>query len=213
MQTVLSRLARLVSAVVVLFLALSTFANAQVGYEIRPGDTLTVEVLEDSSLNRALLVLPDGSINFPLVGAIRAQGRTPTQVQDLLSAGLASNFAVTPTVFVSVTGLFQDRQAANALAAPDANLVPAFITGEVQNPGRLEIDPGTTILQALAQAGGLTRFAAEKRIELRRFDSATGEMKRFLFSFSGEADGPRISGGTRLMEGDVIVVPERRLFE
>ena len=53
MQTVLSRLARLVSAVVVLFLALSTFATAQVGYEIRPGDTLTVEVLEDSSLNRA----------------------------------------------------------------------------------------------------------------------------------------------------------------
>ena len=50
-------------------------ANAQSVYKIRPGDTLNIEVLEDEGLNRNVLVLPDGTISFPLVGTVKARSR------------------------------------------------------------------------------------------------------------------------------------------
>ena len=50
----------------------ATGAFAQSGYQIRTGDTLQIEVLEDPSLNRSVLVLPDGTISFPFAGSVRS---------------------------------------------------------------------------------------------------------------------------------------------
>jgi len=179
------------------------FAQAH-SYQIRPGDTLNIEVLEDSELDRSVLVLPDGSISFPLIGTISASGRTVLQLQQSLAAGLTPNFANRPTVFVSVNTLAEQE--------PDTT-IDTFIMGEIANPGKLQVPPGTTILQLLAEAGGLTSFAAEKRIELRRADPVTGAIKTYLFSNTGRAKGSRIPGSTPLVHGDVVMVPERRLFE
>ncbi|WP_371055983.1 polysaccharide biosynthesis/export family protein [Rhodosalinus sp. K401] len=200
----------------VLFLALSVLATgagaalAADGYQLRPGDVLRVEVLEDPSLNREVLVLPDGSIDFPLVGTVAARGQTVASVRQALTRGLADTFAAEPTVFVAVRSL-AERPARGP--EPEAETIDVYALGEVAEPGRKEVTPGTTILQFLADAGGLTRFAAEKRIELRRTDRETGAVRTYLFSFSGAANGPRIAGSTRLAPGDVVVVPSRRLFE
>ncbi|MEL6620133.1 MAG: polysaccharide biosynthesis/export family protein, partial [Pseudomonadota bacterium] len=80
-------------------------AEAQNDYRIRSGDTLQIEVLDDPSLNRAVLVLPDGSFSFPFVGSLQARGRNVGQVQAQLVAGLAPNFANAPNVVVSVASL------------------------------------------------------------------------------------------------------------
>ena len=66
---------------IVVSLAAATMAAAQAGYQIRPGDVLSVEVLQDPSLNREVLVLPDGSISFPFAGNLPASGRTTGQVE------------------------------------------------------------------------------------------------------------------------------------
>lgn len=187
-------------------------AQAQSNYQIRPGDTLRVEVLEDAALNRNVLVLPDGSISFPLVGTIPASGRSVAQLRQSLASGLTPNFANEPNVFVSVATLAERRAATPRTPLPDP-VIDAFIMGEVAKPGKLEVSPGTTILQLLAQAGGLTKFAADKRIELRRTDPETGAVSIYLFSYTGRGRGTRIPGSTSLIEGDVVVVPERRLFE
>ena len=84
-------------------------AMAQSDYRIQPGDTLQVEVLEDSNLNRNVLVLPDGSISFPLAGSVKAGGRTVDTVARRLASEMASNFAVEPTVLVSVAALAPER--------------------------------------------------------------------------------------------------------
>ncbi|MBT8154554.1 polysaccharide export protein [Epibacterium ulvae] len=184
-------------------------ASAQAGsYIIKPGDTLRLEVLEDTSLNRNALVLPDGTISFPLVGVIRPSGRTVNQVQNMLRGRLAPNFATPPTVHVSVAAL---RNPAEDLADPQFDI---FALGEVLAPGRKEVEPGITLLQFLAEAGGLSRFAAEKRIELHRTDPQTGQVATFLFNYRvPQGDGSTINGGTRLQAGDVIKVPQKRLFE
>jgi len=84
--------------------------------------------------------------------------------------------------------------------------------GESNVPGKKEITSGTTILQFLAQSGGLGKFAAEKRIELHRTDTKTGETTVYLFDYTGKTGG-RIASSTTLVAGDVIIVPERGLLE
>lgn len=192
-----------VFAAILTMLALTSAASAQGAYKIRSGDTLQIEVLEDANLNRSALVLPGGTISFPYAGTVSAAGRSANDVAAELAQRLASNFAATPTVFVSV-----GQVAAPVLGGP---VVPAttdiYITGEIANPGKLAATPGITILQAIAQGGGLTRFAAGKRIQLRRGD------KIYPYNYHTNGGSGSISGNTQLAPGDVIVVPQRTLFE
>lgn len=182
-------------------------ALAQTSYRIQPGDTLQLEVLEDPALNRPLLVLPDGSVSVPLVGSVPAAGRSVDELRGALVASLAPNFATAPTVYLSVGQLAQRRTGTAA-----ARTISVFAMGEVGKPGRVEVAPGTTLLQFLAESGGLTNFAATKRIQLRRTDARTGQDSVYLYNY-----GAVLAGGTapsiRLQDGDVIIVPQRRLFE
>jgi len=195
----------------VLFLIGSaSLSMAQDFYRIKPGDTLQVEVLEDPSLNRNVLVLPDGSISFPMAGTIKAGGRNVDGVASTLAEEMAGNFAVPPTVLVSVAAL-APRDAPRAATGPE--LMNVYILGEANTPGRKEILPGTTLIQFLAEAGGLSRFAADKRIQLRRVDPDTKQETVYRFNYRTMGGSDSISGTTVLAPGDVIVVPERRLFE
>ena len=186
---------------------LATGAFAQSSYQIRSGDSLQIEVLEDPALNRSVLVLPDGSINFPLVGTIPAAGRSVSDVRGDLSAALASKFASAPNVFVGVGTLAVVTPRTAGVAAT----ISVYAMGEVTSPGKADVAPGTTVLQFLAQAGGFTRFAAQKRVQLRR--TAKGGVEQvYLFNYDGIGTSG-IAGSTRLQSGDVIVVPQRKLFE
>ena len=178
-------------------------AQAQsASYRIQPGDTLQMTVLEDASLNGSLLVTPDGRVSVPLAGTIRVAGQTVDSVEATIADRLASNFAVRPNVFVALTSV-----------DPGAGLFSIFVLGEVRSPGPQEIETGTTLLQALALAGGPDRFAATKRIQLRRTDAGTGQERLYLFNYNAVERGGSIQSMIALREGDVIIVPERRLFE
>ncbi len=203
---------RILLAVALVWIGLlSTLTPAEAqGYQIRPGDVLRVEVLEDSTLNRDVAVLPDGRIAFPLVGTLPVAGRTLDQINADLAQALAPNFAVPPSVFVSVAGL-RGADAPGAVAAEPT--ITVYVMGEVNNIGPREVAPGTNILQFLSQTGGLTRFAATKRIQLRRFDPHGGQERVYTINYRALERGGIFRGPVILREGDVILVPERRLFE
>ena len=156
----------LLTAVFAFGLFSASDAQAQNGYKIRSGDTLNVEVVEDANLNRSVLVLPDGSISFPFADGVRAAGRTTAQVASALASAMASNFAATPNVYVSVGEIGRSTSTGTTTRAVATQDI--FITGEINSPGKLEGRRGMTVLQAIAQGGGLTRFAASKRIQVRR---------------------------------------------
>lgn len=188
----------------ILALFAATLSHAQ-SYTLEVGDVISIEVLEDASLNRNSLVLPDGNITFPFAGTVRAAGRSVAQVQQTLTQALAPNFAAAPTVFVSIAQL-------SSPPTPGSDIT-VFVIGEVNAPGQKELERGITFLQALASTGGFTPFAATKRIQLRRTDPGTGEEAIYTFNLRAAGDGARISGNAQLRDGDVILVPERRLFE
>ncbi|MBV1867631.1 MAG: polysaccharide biosynthesis/export family protein [Marinosulfonomonas sp.] len=185
----------------------STFALAQSGYRIQPGDVLEIEVLEDPSLNRSALVLPDGRISFPLIGGVQASGRSVSTVQTAIASALAPNFAAAPNVFVAINSLSTSRSG----FAPKT--IDVYVMGEVNNPGKVSVKSGTSLLQFLAESGGLTKFAATKRIQLRRTNSKTGKAVVYGFNYRAIERGAASASSIVLRKGDVIVVPERRLFE
>jgi polysaccharide export outer membrane protein len=189
---------------------IATDALAQDGYRIRAGDTLRIEVLEDPSLSRAVLVAPDGRITMPLVGGVMAQGRQVEELQNDLEDRLAPNFAARPSVFVSLQGLGQ-RDAAGQIAPAD--LISVYVLGEANRPGRIDVERGTTLLQFFAQMGGFSDFAAEKRVQLRRTDPETGEETIYNLNYKSIERGQSKTGATVLADGDVILVPQRGLFE
>ncbi len=183
-------------------------ASAQSNYRIKPGDVVRVEVLEDSSLNRDTLVLPDGRISLPMAGTVSAGGRTLDQLRSSIRTQLAPNFASEPTVHVALSQLAPRAPAAAAAPATDT----IYILGEVNNPGAVELEEGTTLLQALAAVGGFSKFAATKRIQLRRTDSSRVE-RIYNVNYQDILQGKTSIGTTVLASGDVIIVPQRRLFE
>lgn len=200
----MSILRRLAAALFLLpILALS--ASAQ-DYRVRSGDVLQIEVLEDATLNRSAIVLPDGQITLPVAGSIRVAGRSLGEVQAELARRLAPGFATAPTVFVTLSAL-AERPAPSA-----PRTIDIFILGAANAPGKVQVSPGTTLLQAIAQAGGLSPFAAKKRIQLRRIDKSGTEQ---VYKLDVDAIERGVAGGgtTRLVNGDVIVVPQRKLFE
>ncbi|MEE9427093.1 MAG: polysaccharide biosynthesis/export family protein [Paracoccaceae bacterium] len=191
-----------------LLIVFGSVASAQGQYKIQPGDTLTIEVLEDQSLNRNALVLPDGTVTMPLVGSIAAGGQTLSALQASIIAGLTPNFATAPNVFVTVQALNTTPRATSGRSSFDV-----FIIGAVNTPGKVKVTSGTSLLQFLAESGGFTKFAAKKRIQLRRTDSRTGKSSIFQFNYKAIEDGSATTNSVVLQRGDVIIVPERRLFE
>lgn len=169
-------------------------------YLIRPGDTLDISVLEDPGLNRQVLVRPDGKISLPLAGTLEAEGLTPERLQADISRRLAKDFVTAPTVSVALTSFNRDE-----------DLAQIFIIGAVNSPGRYEVELPIDVLEALALAGGPGVFAARTRIQVRRRGNLGDQI--LTFNYETIENGLVPSAAIDLADRDVIVVPERGLFE
>ncbi|WP_299193335.1 polysaccharide biosynthesis/export family protein [uncultured Litoreibacter sp.] len=198
-----------------------TSAAQAAEYRVQPGDTLHLEVMEDPDMRRSVLVLPDGTVSLPLAGTMVAAGLTVPEIENMILDAIAPNYVTLPHLTVSVASLAkpkrQERARVNAptrkvaRAASVAPVITVFAMGELAKPGKLDVPAGTNILQFLAQAGGFTRFAASKRVILRRTDPKTGQQVAYRLNAKKMMSGA--SDSVVLISGDVIVVPERKLFE
>jgi polysaccharide biosynthesis/export protein len=193
-----------------LFLSLFAHGASAQDYRVRAGDQLQVTVWEDEKLNRSVLVAPDGKISLPLAGRIRASGRTAEEIQAAVRDRLASRFVTPPDVTISVSSLRPDPPLQPK--TPDRPLDPSiYVTGEVAKPGQYFYRTRTNVLQAIALAGGLGPFAADSRIRIRR--NVNGQDRLLSFNYADFISGTNVSGNITLQSGDVVIVPEKALFE
>jgi polysaccharide export outer membrane protein len=168
------------------------------GYALQPGDAIDISVWQDPSLNRQTVIAPDGMISFPLIGQVKAGGKTIPVLEKEFSKRLSKNYKTPPQVTITLSAL---REGGGA---------QVFITGEVNRPGPYPITPGMSVMQAIAMSGGFGRFAAKSRIQIHR--RVGGNEQMFLFDYSDFASGRNPASDIVLQAGDVIVVPERGLF-
>lgn len=200
MKTLVALLANLM----LLTLGLGSAALAE-GYQVRPGDVLKIEVLEDPTLNRSVLVAPDGRIAMPMAGTLKASGLSVDSVAANIATAITPNFAGKPSVFVSLERLAERTGGGGGAAKPAT--IDVYVMGEAGKPGRHEMSPGSTVLQLFAEMGGFGKFAATKRIQLRR------GADNFKLNYDQIEAGTSNAGDTTLKDGDVIVIPQRKLFE
>ncbi len=173
-------------------------------YLLRSGDVVEVSVLEDGSLNRQVLIRPDGKISLPIAGTLTAEGVSPEELQARIRSALAADFREAPTVTVSLVR-------STAPPEEEVDAVEIYVIGQVGAPGRIQLLEPIDVLQALAIAGGPGIFAATERIQIRRRDENGGETVT-LFDYTAVEEGSGIAL-QMVGDGDVIVVPERGLFE
>ena len=173
-----------------LFLSNQAFALAADVYRLNPGDKLEITVWEEEKLKQEVVVLPDGTISFPLAGHVAAAGKTTDELVSLLRERL-SKFI--PESEINVR-----------LIAAEGNKI--YVTGEVAHPGAFVMTRPMDIMQALSMAGGLTSFAKKNSIIVLRRE-ADGRTRSLPFEYGDVEDGENIESNILLQSGDTIVAP------
>ncbi|HYH01140.1 MAG TPA: polysaccharide biosynthesis/export family protein [Terriglobales bacterium] len=152
-------------------------------------DVLSINVWKEPELSHAQLrVRSDGKISLPLVGDIQASGRTTQQVQTELADRLREYIA-SPVVTVMV----------REVRSRSFNVL-----GEVMRPGTFPLQKSTTVVDAIALAGGFREWAKVKSIYVLRRD-AGGTSQRLPFNYKKAIRGN--GGDFELQSRDTIVVP------
>jgi polysaccharide export outer membrane protein len=163
--------------------------HAQEPYQLNPGDILQISVWNEEALQQEILVLPDGTISFPLVGILSVAGKTPDQVQSELKENL-SRMIPDPEINLTVSSV-------------EGNSI--FIIGKVISPGTYPMTRQLDIVQALRLAGGFTPYAETENIQILRRTGRTQKVIRF--DYTRIADGKALETNVLLKSGDTIVVP------
>lgn len=170
-------------------------AAASIPYRINPGDELEISVWGDERLQRSVLVLPDGSFAFPLVGQVAAAGRLPFELERIISAGLQPQYrGPVPQVTVSVK---------------KASGYQFSVVGKVRSPGTFTPGRYVNALEALAIAGGPTEFAQTGGIRLiRKSGSNLGTVPvRLADALRGDFSHVSPEQIPAIESGDTLVIP------
>jgi polysaccharide biosynthesis/export protein len=153
-------------------------------------DVLSINVWKEPDLTKQIPVRSDGKISLPLIGDIQAAGRTPAQLEQDIADRLKS-FITDPQVVVIVQ---------------EIHSLKFNILGEVAKPGSYPLTVGTTIVDAIAIAGGFKDFAKKKGIYVLR-QGFSGNELRFAFNYQDFIKGKDTKQNIVLKPHDTIVVP------
>jgi len=157
-------------------------------YTIGTEDLLRISVWENRELSLDQVVRPDGKISMPLIQDVVAEGKTAMELAETIHQRLLF-FIKDPQVSVIIL---------------QVNAPKYFVIGSVVKPGTYSLRSETSILQALALAGGFTQFASPKNIKLIRNTGGKTDVRKVNFYNMIEDGG---QGNYVLKSGDTIVVP------
>jgi polysaccharide export outer membrane protein len=165
-------------------------ASLQAGdYKIAPLDILDISVFQVPDLTKTVQVSSSGQISLPLIGTVQASGKSPAELERQLGSVLGAKYLQSPQVSVFVKEYTSQK---------------VTVEGSVNKPGIYPMSGKTTLLRAIALAGGLDRVADPRGIVV--FREVDGKRQAAKFDLpairSGSADDPVIAGG------DVVVVDE-----
>lgn len=161
-------------------------------YVIGIGDALNINVWKNESLSTSVIVRPDGTITMPLVGDLKAQNKTPTQLREEIAKRLSE--------FVKL------NSSEITVALSQSNSYRFTISGEVTRPGTIASGQYLTVAQAIAQAGGFTRFAERDKITITR-RAPDGTVRRIPIVYHYIENGSHPESNLVLLSGDSLHIP------
>lgn len=166
---------------------------AQEEYIIGIEDVLEISVWKNPELSKIVMVRPDGMISMPLIGDLRAAGKTPGALKNELVERLKE---------------YQETAVASVIVQ-EVKSYRIFVLGEVLNPGTYTMMRKTTVIQAIALAGGFNQFASKNDIILiRERPDRNAKAERVSISFDDILDGDGKNDKNLILRpGDTIFVP------
>jgi polysaccharide biosynthesis/export protein len=169
--------------------------SADDDYRMGTGDVMHITVYGNPDLATDARVGEDGSITFPLIGAVKASGQTPSMVEKEIATRLAKGgFIVDPNVNLNIVQ-YRGQQIS--------------VLGRVNRPGKLSLEKASRVTDALALASGISADGADTITLVRTHDGKT-EYRDIdviaLFRPGGEASNERVQ------DGDIINVARQPMF-
>jgi polysaccharide export outer membrane protein len=192
----LIRASRYTLPLLFLFLSLTTQSFCQ-DYIIGEGDVLKITVYDHPDLTTIERVTGEGTITLPLIGLIRVDGLTVSQISERISALLADGFIVNPQVTIFIQE-FKSKKAS--------------IMGQVNRPGLYELSGQTTFLELLSKSGGLTKDAGDKAIIKRKTVSSNKNENIIVIDLKRLTEGGDTSLDIPIMDGDSVYLPRAGVF-
>lgn len=159
-------------------------------FVIGADDMLAISVWKEPDISRSILVRSDGKISLPLVGEVVAAGQTPLQLEQTITAKL-KNYITDPQVTVIVQQINSEKY---------------NILGQVGKPGAYPLTVTTTIVDAIATAGGFKDFAKKKGIYILRRNAAGVEL-HITFNYQDFIKGKNTDQNITIQPHDTIIVP------
>ncbi|KAA1189969.1 polysaccharide export protein [Pseudohalioglobus sediminis] len=182
-----------ISRLILIALGLSLYSSISISdsYTVNPGDLLRIDVWNEESLSREVLVRPDGIVSLPMAGEVDTTNTTPSVVADKISKALGKYMKDKPRVVVSLVNVNGNK---------------IYVIGKVERPGEYIVTSDTDVMQALALAGGLNAFAAENDIRILR-RQPDGQQVAIPFRYARVKAGEALESNIVLQSKDVVVVP------
>jgi polysaccharide export outer membrane protein len=159
---------------------------------IGPADTLKINVWRNPDISGEATVRPDGTFSLPLVGDVRAAGRTPGQVRDDISQRLAA--------------FIKDESAVVTVTVSAIHSYRFTISGNIEKAGEYTPAHYVTVSEAIALAGGPNKFAVPEETVIIRTDAAKG-VRRIPVDYLSIMSGAHPEQDLPLLAGDSIYVP------
>jgi polysaccharide biosynthesis/export protein len=159
-------------------------------FVIGSDDVLAINVWKEPDISRAVPVRSDGKISLPLVGEVQASGQTPKQLEVAIASRL-QNYISEPDVTVIVQEIKSQK---------------FNILGQVTRPGSYLLTNSTTVLDAIALAGGFRDFAKQKSIYVLR-QNPDGTQARLAFNYKEVIKGKNAEQNIKLVPHDTLVIP------
>ncbi len=176
--------------------ALPGTAPADGEYRVGVGDKIEISVFGHDDLSKVVEVRADGTVNYPLVGDLRVEGKSVAQIDQEITRILGNDYLVDPQVNVDVRE-YQSQW--------------VTIIGEVKSPGRYVLKRNMQIIDLLAEAGGATKEAGA-RVLITRHEGAEGGSRQLVVDLGQLLSRNDSGANVSLKAGDIVAIGEKDVF-
>lgn len=176
---------------------------------IRPGDVVSLRVIEDRKEPRQVTVGVTGEIQAPYVGLVKAAGRTSRSLADAIKVELERSYFKKATVIVAID---QTREESRGPGVYNVDLEFFTVFGQVLRQGKYELpsDEDVTISQAILRAGGFAQFGNPKKVKVVR-QLPDGQNKTILVNCDDIMRKGNLNKDIYIRSGDVVIVDEKQV--
>ena len=163
-------------------------------YLLQPGDVVELKFFYNPELNEVVPVRPDGRIALMLINEVQAAGRTPSELRSELVAAYGATLKQ-PEIAVIVKEFAARR---------------IYVGGEVRTPSLLRVPGALTLLQAIFEAGGLTRAAKATDVVVLRYQG-TPEPMFMKVNLEPALERGDPTADIQLQPFDIVWIPKTRI--